>query len=239
MKGLPNCYIAGSMVGRGMKHCIAVIGTSLILVLMVSSCRLPFTRDIMATMCVVNDERVEQLGYEFHLLLYSKITGKSAILMMPGDLLVGDGDTTVSALAGTHESREIKSSVEKLLDIDVDYVVFADTTAAQALFTILDSLEAFDLEDENRYGEIYDSRWRSLYKNARLFKGEQVFGKILDVTGKQMPANRVRQLLGAMASDDAQPYLIPYPTDMYHHPLYEGAYGKELIVDIVRRLEEP
>ncbi len=214
-----------------------MIFASLSVLLLACSCALPFGEGVSSTLLIIDDERIEEAGYEFHVLLYDRRTARNAIIIIPGEL--DDQGFDLIGAAGSQDQAGLEAQIGSLLGIDIHHTVFADTTEAQVLFTILDSLEAFDLEGESVYGDVYSLRWDSLYRHAALLSSDQVISKVLDVTDGQIAASRVRAVLKELGSSTNEPYLIHYPIDMYHRPLYKGAYGKELVSAILRRLEEP
>ena len=199
------------------------------------SCTQSLSNTAIKALCIVDDDRLD-LGYELHLVFFRKDTGRSMILQISGDTII-DGES-VADLAGGIPKSEMKHRIEDLLDIHIDYVIQVDSTIARSLFTILDSLEAFDAGNENGYVDVYITRWRTFYKNAKLLVSDQVIDKVLDVTHGSVPDRLVRQYLDRIgeSADEKAPFVVTYPVDMYHRPLYEGIYGKELVRDIVRGL---
>ncbi len=206
----------------------------LVLLPLFLSCSIGTGGEIKVTLCIISDERTDS-GYELHLLLYHTKSEKSAIIKIPGPTVING--VTAEEHGRTTDVQVLEEILEDLLELDIDYVVSADIKEAFALFTILDSLEAFDLNQENGYVGLYDSRWATLYRNAKLLASDQVIEKILILT-EDIPDRKVKDFLLSLGDkDDNEPNLIEYQIDMYDRPLYNGMYGKELINDILRRLE--
>ncbi len=201
---------------------------------MLSSCRIG-SADFITTLIIIHDERTET-GYELHVLLYHKKSEKSAIIEIPGNTIIKG--LSAEEHSRTTDDEDLKDLIETLLGIRVEYVVAADSKDAFALFTILDSLEAFDLNQENGYVGLYSSRWATLYTNAKLLASDQVIDKIFMIT-EDIPDRKVKDFLLSLGkNEDNDPNLIEYQIDMYDRPLYNGMYGQELINDVMRRLSE-
>lgn len=199
------------------------------------SCTKPLSNTTVEALCIVDDDRLD-IGYELHVVFFRKDTGRSMILQISGDTII-DGRSVADLAVGLSKS-EMKNRIEELLDIHVDYVMLVDSAIARSLFTILDSLEAFDVGNENEYVDVYITRWRTFYKNAKLLASDQVIDKVLDVTHGSVPDRLVRQFLDSIgeSADEKAPFVVTYPIDMYRRPLYDGMYGKELVRDIVNGL---
>ena len=204
----------------------------IVTLLLFSSCR-SASDEFTVVLCRVYDERTDA-GYELHLLIHNRRSSSDAILVIRGETIV-EG-RSAAELAQSLSDEELGRVFGELLGIEIDYTAAVDNKDAYALFTILDSLEAFDLTEENEYVDLYGVRWATLYRNARLLASDQVIDKILVVTG-DIPDRKVRDFLQGIGDRDSdEPMLIEYRIDMYNRPLYNGMYGRELIQDTMRRL---
>jgi hypothetical protein len=208
----------------------------LLIVLLLSGCSQAADRDQAAVLIDLR-QTSEDLEYTHHLLLYNRKTTRSAVLLIPGDLIPGDAD------AGIRENRDaaaLRRDLGALLNISItDYVEIRDDNGAKALFAILDSLAAEQTELEVSGDQRMRLRWQMLYAHAGILASEQVIENVYAAVSPPLAHKQVKRFLeeNGKASDgrkDAR--LIAFPIDMNGKALYDGAYAEELVADIMREL---
>lgn len=205
----------------------------LILVTLMSSCAADEYEHISVTALVVYDQRIDEHGCGIYLFLLDSKSSETAVISIP-EMLVYEGSRASEAVMGTEQ--EMLDWLGALLGIPVKQSIVADSVEAQALFTILDSLSSQEISEDQGYLDRFDLRWRSLYENARLLGSEAIIEKVFAVTDGQISSKKVKQALEVLGNTDGMPYIIEMPITLDHQPLYQSAYGKELIVDVMYAL---
>lgn len=183
---------------------------------------------------LVEDQRSEE-GKQLHMLFLEPERGTSAVLIIKEEVLL---DSIPLSSWFSLDALQIQERLEKVLGIEPVTVIEARGESALALYTILDSLDAYEREESGQSEGLFKTRWTTLYRNARLFSSDQAIPKVLDVTESVVSEREVRRALTTIAQNDVVPVFIEYRSDSDNRPLYDGAYGKELVKSLVNRLEK-
>ncbi len=174
--------------------------------------------------------------FAFHAVLYNRETHQSAVIMIPGEMILDNKVLAVSALEHPDAAADALGS---LLGISFSSIIPLNREKTGALFAILDSLSGGAAAEEISLDELYKRRWKTLYAHSSILASEQVSGTLLKITGNYVPDKKVVEFLTNFrngSNGSKEPYLISFPIDMKQKPLYDGAYGKELVRDILHVL---
>jgi hypothetical protein len=208
----------------------------LIMTMLLLSCSATGENSVSAVLIDVRKTE-ESLDYTHHLLLFSRNTGDSAVLLMPGELILGGRSLNIREADGSDHLRE---EIGELLGLHIDaYLALDDENGAGALFAILDSLAAEQTEAELTGDQRLRLRWEMLYRHAGTLATEQVIENVYTATSEYIENKRVKQFLetsGKVAPERKGAHLIAFPIDMNGKALYDGAYAKELVQEILREL---
>lgn len=183
---------------------------------------------------LVEDPRSEE-GKQLHILFYEPEHGASALLIITEEVEL---DSLALPAWFSLDAQQVKERLEDLLGLTRVSVIDATGESALSLFTILDSLDAYEREDQQQQEELFKTRWTTLFRNARLFSSDQAIVKLLEVTDPVVSQREVRKALITIAENGVMPVFIEYRADSDGKPLYDGAYGKELVKSLINRLEK-
>lgn len=208
----------------------------LLLVLLLVGCTNAADKDQAAVLIDLR-QTSEDLDYPHHLLLFNRKTARSAVLLIPGDLMLKDSNRRIREIV---DPAVLKRDFGALVGIRMtDYLEIRDDNGAKALFAILDSLAAEQTDVAVSGDERMELRWEMLYAHAGILASAQVIENVYAAVSPPVSQKRVKRFLeenGKASAGQKDVRLIAFPIDMNGKALYDGAYAEELVADILREL---